>query len=558
MLKGSFATIIKFKIIRKILMDSALLYIVVALGVSTVLNLFLKRFGISQIIGYIFTGTIMVYAFDLRYMNDSLTLEHIGEFGIVFLMFTIGLEISLAKMNSMKKEIFFNGFLQVGFTALIVYAISHYIFLLESISALILSLAFALSSTAVVLSYLKSSKEIHNPYGQRATGILIFQDIAVIPILILLGFLTSNGDQSVVNILRDTVISAVFVMGFMFIVGKRVMTWLLHFSASSEVDELFMGSVLFIVVSAALLASYAGFTYSLGAFVAGMIIAETKYHHKVESDIAPFKDILLGTFFIVVGMKIDVLFFIDNFWLIVGIFMLVLVLKTIITYLVLRISSSHVLSLKTALAISQVGEFSFVIFAVASMGGLLERELESLFVLVVIFSMIVTPFFISKINRFVAYITRFEYLGLNTSAFVSRENHVIVCGYSTIGKFVAKNLDELGAPYVIIDNNPKHVHEALSAGKEAYLGDMSKLSLLEALHAESSAAVIVTLDNIEKKRAICEAVLKHTKDINLIVKVATLEDKENLQDLDITSIVDTKVEVGRLLVEKMITCKMRY
>jgi CPA2 family monovalent cation:H+ antiporter-2 len=558
MLKGSFATIIKFKIIRKILMDSALLYIVVALGVSTVLNLFLKRFGISQIIGYIFTGTIMVYAFDLRYMNDSLTLEHIGEFGIVFLMFTIGLEISLAKMNSMKKEIFFNGFLQVGFTALIVYAISHYIFLLESISALILSLAFALSSTAVVLSYLKSSKEIHNPYGQRATGILIFQDIAVIPILILLGFLTSNGDQSVVNILRDTVISAVFVIGFMFIVGKRVMTWLLHFSASSEVDELFMGSVLFIVVSAALLASYAGFTYSLGAFVAGMIIAETKYHHKVESDIAPFKDILLGTFFIVVGMKIDVLFFIDNFWLIVGIFMLVLVLKTIITYLVLRISSSHVLSLKTALAISQVGEFSFVIFAVASMGGLLERELESLFVLVVIFSMIVTPFFISKINRFVAYITRFEYLGLNTSAFVSRENHVIVCGYSTIGKFVAKNLDELGAPYVIIDNNPKHVHEALSAGKEAYLGDMSKLSLLEALHAESSAAVIVTLDNIEKKRAICEAVLKHTKDINLIVKVATLEDKENLQDLDITSIVDTKVEVGRLLVEKMITCKMRY
>ena len=539
-------------------MDSALLYIVMALGVSTVLNLFLKRFGISQIIGYIFTGTIMVYALDLRHINDSATLEHIGEFGIVFLMFTIGLEISLTKMNSMKREIFFNGFLQVGFTALVVYAISHYIFALESTSALILSLAFALSSTAVVLSYLKSSKEIHNPYGQRATGILIFQDIAVIPILILLGFLTSKGDQSVVLILRDTFISAVFVIGFMFIVGKRVMTWLLHFSASSEVDELFMGSVLFIVVSAALLASYMGFTYSLGAFVAGMIIAETKYHHKVESDIAPFKDILLGTFFIVVGMKIDVFFFIDNFLLIVGIFLLVLVLKTIITYFVLRITSSHVLSLKTALAISQVGEFSFVIFAVASMGGLLQKELESLFVLVVIFSMIVTPFFISKINRFVSYVSRHQYLGLDTAAFVSRENHVIVCGYSIIGKFVAKNLDELGAPYVIIDNNPKHIHEALSAGKEAYLGDMSKLSLLEALHAESSAAVIVTLDNVEKKRAICEAVLKHTKDINLIVKVATLEDKENLQDLDITSIVDTKIEVGRLLVEKMLTCKMRY
>ena len=539
-------------------MDSALLYIVVALGVSTILNLFLKRLGISQIIGYILTGTIIVYALDLRHMNNSATLEHIGEFGIVFLMFTIGLEISLAKMNSMKREIFLNGFLQVGFTALIVYGVSHYIFSLESVSALILSLAFALSSTAVVLTYLKSSKEIHNPYGQRATGILIFQDIAVIPILILLGFLTSDGNHSVSEILRDTFISAVLIIGFMFIVGKRVMTWLLHFSASSEVDELFMGSVLFIVIAASLLASYMGFTYSLGAFVAGMIIAETKYHHKVESDIAPFKDILLGTFFIVVGMKIDVLFFINNFGTIIIIFLLVLILKTIITYLVVRISSSHVLSLKTALALSQVGEFSFVIFAVASMGGLLNKELESLFVLVVIFSMIVTPFFISKINRFVSYISHHEYLGLDTSAFVSRKDHVIVCGYSIIGKFVAKHLDAIDAHYVIIDNNPKHVQEALAEKKEAYLGDMSKLSLLEALHAESSAAVIVTLDNIEKKRAICEAVLKHTKNINLIVKVATLEDKNNLKDLDITSVVDSKLEVGRILVERMMTCQVKY
>ncbi|EDZ63369.1 potassium channel [Sulfurimonas gotlandica GD1] len=539
-------------------MDTALLYIVMALGVSTVLNLFLKRLGVSQIIGYILTGTILVYAFDLRDMDNSSTLEHIAEFGIVFLMFTIGLEISLRKMNSMKIEIFLNGSMQVGFTALVVYLIAHYIFSLDAISALIVSLAFALSSTAVVLSYLKSSKEIYNPYGQRATGILIFQDIAVIPILILLGFLTSEGDQSVAVILKDTIISAIVVMVLMFVVGRRVMTWLLHFSASSEVDELFMGSVLFIVVSASLLASFMGFTYSLGAFVAGMIIAETKYHHKVELDIAPFKDILLGTFFIVVGMKIDVFYFINNIAVIIGIFILVLILKSIIMYLLLRITSSHVLSLKTGLALSQVGEFSFVIFAVASMGGLLDKELESLLTLVVIFSMMVTPFFISRINRLVSSITHHEYLGLDTSAFVSRENHVILCGYSIVGKFAAKHLDAIDAPYVVIDNNPKHVQEALLEGKEAYLGDMSKLSMLEALHAESSAAVIVTLDNIDKKKAICEAVLKHTKDINLIVKVATLEDKEALSGLDITVVVDSKLEVGRILVERMMTCQLKY
>lgn len=538
-------------------MDAALLYIVMALGISTVFNLLLKRLGVSQIIGYILTGTVLVYTFDLQYLKDSSTLEHIGEFGIVFLMFTIGLEISLNKMNSMKREIFLNGFLQVGVTAAIVYSIAHFVFGMEAISAIILSLAFALSSTAVVLSYLKVSKEIYTPYGQRATGILIFQDIAVIPILILLGFLTSNGDSSIASILRDTAISAVVVVGLLFVVGKRLMTWLLHFSASSEVEELFMGSVLFIVIGASLLASFFGFTYSLGAFVAGMIIAETKYHHKVEFDIAPFKDILLGTFFIIVGMKVDFMYFVNNIWSIIGIFVLVLVIKTLIMYILLRLTSGHATSLKTALALSQVGEFSFVIFAVASTGGLLEKELESLLILVVIFSMMITPFFISRISGAIDYLTREEYLAVDTKEFARRKDHVIVCGYSIIGKFVAKELEAVDAPHVIIDNSPKHVQEALKAGKEAYLGDMSKLSMLEALNAESSVAVIVTLDNIDKKRAICEAVLKHTKNINLIVKVASLEEIKALEDLDITVVVDSKLEVGKVLVEKMMSCKLR-
>ncbi len=538
-------------------MDFALLYIVSALGISTILNLFLKRAGISPIIGYILTGTIMVYAFNLREMNDTSTLEHIGEFGIVFLMFTIGLEISLAKMNSMKTEIFGNGFMQATLTAIAILGISYFIFNLSFISSLIISTAFSLSSTAVVLSYLKSSKEIHTPYGQRATGILIFQDIAVIPILILLGFLSAGGDQSVWIILKDTAISAFIVVGLLFIVGRRVVSYLLHFSASSDVDELFMGSVFFIVIGASLLASYFGFTYSLGAFVAGMIIAETKYHHKVESEIAPFKDILLGTFFIVVGMKIDVFYFIEHFGTIIGLFALVLVLKTFITYVVLKFSSTHATSLKTALSISQVGEFAFVIFAVASMSGLLDKELESLLILIVIFSMIVTPFFISKISSFVDSIAKEETAKIDAKSFIGRKDHVIVCGYSIVGKFVAKHLDALDAPYIVIDNSPKHVREAMDEDLEAYLGDMSKRSILEALNVKESAAVIITLDNINKTRSICESVLKYTNNINLIVKVMSLEDKEILSDLDITVVIDAKLEVGRVLVDRMITCQLK-
>jgi CPA2 family monovalent cation:H+ antiporter-2 len=540
-------------------MDNILIYIIIALGISIVINLFLKKIGISQIIGYILTGTIIVYAFDLRHMSDSHTLEHIGEFGIVFLMFTIGLEISLSKMYSMKKDIFGNGLMQVTFTAIVVYFVANYFFGVEPTSALIIALAFSLSSTAVVLSYLKSSKEIYSSYGQRSTGILIFQDIAVIPILILIGFMTNEADKDLFDVVTHTFMSATVILGFLFIVGKRVMTWLLHFSASSEVEELFMGSVLFIVVSASLLATYMGFTYSLGAFIAGMIIAETKYHHKVEADIAPFKDILLGTFFVVVGMKIDIALLIENFGLIVALFALVFVLKTIIIYAVVRISSSHAVSLKTAMALSQVGEFSFVIFAVASLGGIIENELVSLLVLVVIFSMVITPFFITHINGIVKFFTK-EKDDADASEMPTlgeRKNHVIVCGYSVIGKFVAKHLDDLGASYVIVDNSPKHIQEALAKNREAYLGDASKLSILNALNVESAASVIVTLDNIEKKRLICEAVLQYNKGANLVVKVVSLEEKKKLEDLPITFIVDGKLEVAKVLVDRIVSCKLR-
>jgi len=539
-------------------MENILLYIIIALGLSIVLNIFLKKIGISQIIGYILTGTIIVYAFDLREAGHSHELEMIAEFGIVFLMFTIGLEISLAKMGSMKKDIFGNGLMQVSFTAFVVYLVAHYFFALSSQSSLIIALAFSLSSTAVVLSYLKASKEIYTPYGQSATGILIFQDIAVIPILILIGFLTTEANESISTILLHTLGSAVIVVGVLLTVGKKLVAWLLHFSASSDLDELFMGSVLFIVIGASLFASSMGFTYSLGAFVAGMIIAETKYHHKVEADIAPFKDILLGTFFVVVGMKVDVNLFVEHIGIIIGFFLLVLVTKMLIMFLLLRLTSSSANALKTAMLLSQVGEFSFVIFALASSGGIIDKELASLLVLIVIFSMVVTPFFIAKINPFVDAWIKEKDVVTDLSALATRENHVVVCGYSVVGKFVTRHLEELDAPFVVIDNSNKHVREALNDGVECYLGDASKSSIVEALHVEKASAIIVTLDNITKKRLICEAILKVAKNANVIVKVVSLEEKEKLADLDITTIVDAKVEVARVLVERMITCQLNY
>jgi monovalent cation:H+ antiporter-2, CPA2 family len=536
-------------------MESALYYVTIALGFSIVLNLILKRFGISQIIGYIVTGVTVAYVFNLRHMTDSHTLEMIAEFGVVFLMFTIGLEVSLQRLSTMKTDVFFNGSLQVILSSVIFFAISYGVFGITLETALIVSMALSLSSTAVVLSYLKSTKEIVRPYGEKATGILIFQDIAVIPILILIGFLSSDG-KDISEVLLQTSISALVIIGSLFIVGKRVMTWLLHFSSTSEVDELFMGSVLVIVVASSLLASYAGFTYSLGAFVAGMIIAETRYHHKVEADIAPFKDLLLGTFFVTVGMKIDLGLFTSYFLEILAILGAVLAVKAIVIFGVIRIHSQSKIAFKTAIALAQVGEFSFAIFALAGNYKLIPEELSQILVLVAVLSIIITPFILTHLAAISGYFFKDVSVTETFAMLPGRHNHIIVCGYGIVGKFVAKELRASNVDYVVVDNSYKHVQEALRDHQEVYFGDMSKTAILDKLCIKDAVSVIVTLDNLDKKRLICESIIRYAPNIKLVVKVVSLEEKMELRGLPISITIDGKKEVAIRLVSEALSCRL--
>lgn len=536
-------------------MESALYYLTIALGISIVVNLILKRLGVSPIIGYIMTGTVVAYAFDLRHMADSHTLEAIAEFGVVFLMFTIGLEVSLRRLATMKIEVFFNGFLQTTLTAILFFGACYGIFHLDFATSLIVSMSLALSSTAVVLSHLKATKEITRPYGQRSMGILIYQDLAVIPILILIGFL-STGTANIGSVLLQTTLSAIVIVGLLFVVGKRVMTWLLHFSSSSNVEELFMGSVLLIVVGASLLVHAFGFTYSLGAFIAGMIIAETNYHHKVESDIAPFKDLLLGTFFVTVGMKIDVAFFGSHIGEILGLLIAILVIKAAILFGIVRIYSKAKVAFKTAIALSQVGEFSFAIFALAGNKNILDSQLVQMLVLTVVLSIVVTPFILSKINDIAGLFFKETSMTEDFGSLSVYSNHVIVCGYGIVGKFVVKALREEQVKYIIVDNSYKHVQEALADGEKAYYGDMSKTQILEKLHTKEAISVIVTLDNSSKKRLICESILSYAPNVKVVVKVISLEEKRELRGLPISVTVDGKREVAAKLVCEALYCEL--
>jgi len=527
-------------------MEKLLLSIFLTLAIATVLNIILKRFGISHIIGYIATGTIVSTLFGFNgSANDSL--DFIGEFGIVFLMFTIGLELSLEKIKKMKEILLTNGLLQVVFSVVVIFLLSHFLFRLNFNTSLIISLAFSLSSTAIVLTYLKESKDIHTPYGQKSMGILIFQDLAVIPILLLITFL-SNDTLSLGEVLWKTVLSALFVVIFMFTIGEKIVNALLQFSAKTELEELFLGSVFSILIGASLLAHSMGFTYSLGAFIAGMIIADTRYNIKVESDIASYKDLLLGAFFFGVGTKIDMLYFLENIHIITFVFIFAMLFKAVVIYAIIRRNADKNTSAKTALALAQIGEFSFAVFALAGSQKLIAQEMASFLILVSVISMILTPFIIGNIYKLSSYFEK-EFYESDVITPIERKNHIIVAGFATLGKIVAASLQAKGANFIIISDNLKHVLHARKLGYMAYFGHLNKLPVLESLMVKEAKAIIITMSSEQNRRLISEAVLGYSKKANIIIKIDSAEERKNMRDLPELEFVDASFEVADLLVK---------
>ena len=528
-------------------MEHFLFTLFLALFTATILNIIFKKLRISQIIGYILTGVIISYGFHLKGGNIS-SLDAIAEFGIVFLMFTIGLEISFDKIRKMKEILLLNGFLQVHISAGLIFLATYFIFHLSFQVSLIIAFAFSLSSTAIVLPYLKSSKDIHTPYGEKTTAILIYQDLAVIPILLLISFLT-NEKLSITEVIINTFLSAALITLFMFIFGKKIIDWLLQFSSNTRLEELFISAVFSIVIGAALLAEYLGFTYSLGAFLAGMIIADTKFRIKVESDISNFKDLLLGTFFFTVGTKIDIIYFLENTHIIVGLFLLIMIIKGLVVYLIIRRKSDNNTSVKSAIALCQVGEFSFAIFTLASSQHVIPVETANFLTLISVMSMILTPFFLNNIYKISSLLSKDLYESDNIQP-LDEQNHIIICGFSILGRVVARDLSDRNMPFVIVTNDLRQVQFATKMGYKAYFGHLQKKSVLEALRVEKSSSIIVTITETYDKILICDAILKYCPDANIILKYESIEEKHLLIDLNIKKFVHAHAEVGRLLVEE--------
>jgi len=537
-------------------MENALLILIITISISTVLNVILKKFDIPTVIGYVLSGfaisSIFHFAADSKEM-----LSHLAEFGIVFLMFTIGLEFSVNHLKRMKKEVFVYGGLQVILSGILFTSLGSLMFDLEIKSAIVIGFALALSSTAIVLKVLNENNQIHSGYGRTTLGILLYQDLAVIPILLMVSFFTSE-TESLSVLLLETLAGAIVVFLIIFIIGKYFLEQFFSWIMSSGSEEIFLVAVLLGVMGASYVADVFGFSYSLGAFLAGMMIAETKYRYRIETDLIPFRDILLGVFFVTIGMLIDWHSLVNYGHIILGLLVGIMLLKGLIIFGILQFFVQKRTAFKTAFALFQVGEFALAVFALAYANELISNELNQIMIITVILSMIITPFVLKNIKNLADLITK-EPLGLRDRALLgdSYRDHIIVCGYGPVGQKLAKMFRERGLLYVILEHDVRVVDNEIAKGEEAiYFANAAQKMVLSHFNVNHCTAIIVTIENEIQRQLICENIASFSPKINSIVKVNNTVEEEVISSLGIKHIINGRDTIADMLAEEALACHL--
>ncbi len=534
--------------------------IVWTLLIAIVINLLLKRFDLPTIIGYIFTGTIIAYTFGLQEAVYNNKLKEIAEFGVVFLMFTIGLEFSIEHLKRMKKEVFLTGTLQIATTTVFVFVICMYVLDFDFKTSLVIGAALSLSSTAIVLKIFNETNNIKKRHGQRVLGILIMQDIAVIPILLMISFFTMGEDKSVFNLIIETTVAAIILILLLYVIGKYLLEPFFEHVSRSKSDELFVASVLLIAIGSSYLAHYFGFTYSLGAFVAGMIISETKFKHQVEADLTPFRNLLLGVFFITVGMQINFEIISQNILTILLLLPLLLLLKYFIIYGLVRIDDTKRVAFKTALSLVQIGEFSLAILELARSNELIDPTHSQILIVTIIISMILTPIALKNMSSLATKLIPSDPMMVIPTHNIQKDikGHIVVLGFGHLGQEIAHNLRLDGHEYIIIEHNLKFFEMGYRAKEPIIFGNAAHKHILESVNIKDACAVIVAIDNQEKVQLICEVIDDLTHNTKTIVKVTRFSEKDKLKSLHLEHIIVEDDIIARALVQETKTCIINF
>ncbi|MDD5177163.1 MAG: monovalent cation:proton antiporter-2 (CPA2) family protein [Sterolibacterium sp.] len=503
--------------------------LVLLLLVTAVLVVALCRsLNVPPLIGYLLVGAALgPHAFGL--MHESAGTRHLAEFGVVFLMFTIGLEFSLPRLFSMRRIVFGLGLAQVVVTSIAILLVAWLVGLSWQ-GALALGGTLAMSSTAVASKLLVERMELDSAHGRQIMGVLLFQDIAVVPLLILLPALAGATD-SLPSTLLGAVFKAALLLGVVLVFGQRLMRAWFTIVARRKSGELFMLNVLLITLGLSYLTELAGLSLALGAFLAGMLISETEYRFEVEEDIKPFRDVLLGLFFITVGMYLNPALIIQNWLAVVGALLALLTIKLAITMGLARLFGAPPgEALRTGLWLCAGGEFGFVLLELLMEQHLVTSAVSQTVLAALVLSLMLSPLLIHFSDKIVMRLVASEWMERSmaltqiAAQAITSNKHAILCGYGRTGQHLARFLEMEGISYVAIDLDPERVGEAAAAGDQVAYGDAARRETLIAAGIQRADVVVVTSNDPQ----LALRVLHHARELRpgLPVVVRAAEDMD--------------------------------
>jgi CPA2 family monovalent cation:H+ antiporter-2 len=539
-------------------LEVVLLYLVAAVGGVVVC----RTLKLPPMLGYLAVG-VLIGPNALSLAGDPAAARALAEFGVVFLMFVIGLEFNLPKLRSMRDLVFGLGLSQVGLTilgALVGNALLAAGFAALGRSwdltwhgAIALGSAMAMSSTAILVKLMAERLEIDSEHGRRVLGVLLFQDLAVVPLLVLIPAL-GTGAAGLASALAIALAKAAALVALLLVGGQRVMRWWLTLVARLKSEELFVLNLLLVTLGLAWLTESAGLSLALGAFIAGMLVAETEYKHQVETDIRPFHDVLLGLFFITIGMRLDWRPLIDQWLLVLALTTVPVVAKAGLVALLARaFGASPGAAIRTGLYLAQAGEFGFVLLALGVSNQLLIGSWMNAVWAAMVLSMLATPMVVMWSSRIVMRLSSTDWMmqSVQLTAIAKKamrtEAHVIICGYGRSGQNMARLLEQEGIAYMALDLDPDRVRQAAAAGQSVVFSDAARLRSLMAAGLVRASAVVVSYPDTASALKILNLVHEHAPRVPVIVRTIDDSDLERLREAGAAEVVPEAVEGSLML-----------
>jgi len=529
----------------------ALPLILVLLAAAVVVVVLCRLVRLPPVLGYLIVGTA-VGPHALGWVPDDRATRYVAEFGLVFLLFSVGLEFSLPKLNAMRRAVFGLGLAQVAVTT----AAATLTVQLAGVGwqlGLVLGGALAMSSTAIVSKMLAERNELATPHGREVMGILLFQDLAVVAFLIMIPSLNAEG-ETLALALGLAALKAALALGVVLYAGQRPMRWWFAVVARQRSHELFMLNLLLVSLGLAALTEAAGLSLALGAFLAGMLIAETEFRYQVEEDIAPFRDVLLGLFFVTVGMSLDLGVVAANIGWVVALLVVPVAAKLALVVLLSRaFGSSLATAIRTGLYLAQAGELALAMLALAVLNRILDGPIQQVVLAAMVLSMLAAPVVIQYIEPIVRRVTANDWLARAAqvtaiaSQAMARQEHVIVCGYGRSGQNLSRLLDAEHIPFVALDNDPDRVREASGSGASVVYGDAGRRETLAAAGLAKARAIVITFADVPLALKILHQVQRLRPDLPVVVR--TLDDAEldRLLEAGATEVVPEVLEGSLML-----------